>query len=536
MFRESEKTKQTDMWKDPRLEMGNRTRDIFDKREGWHHRFRQEVTNRVDEDIFKILYNADKGAPNSPIRILVAMMVLKEGLGISDEHLYEEARFNMLTRSALGLVNSDDEVPVESTYYLLRQKIVEYEETNGKNLLEQAFEQITKGQCDEYLVSGKRIRMDSKLLGSNIRWYSRYGIVHETIRKYCSANGIQGLQCEGKEREVLAGVLLENAEAVTYRNTKEEVERLLEGLGGVIYRLLRAEGAEGNREYDLLKRVFEEQYEVVCGIGGGKKKRVKVREKGEIKGKSVQTPYDKESEYRDKGGNKVKGYSVNVTETCDEGKLNLIVGIQTEGCGTADVEYLQEGIQKAQEVVKEKIEEVYTDGAYHSPGNQEYCKEKGIEWVLRGIQGKPSKYDLSYDGEGNLVVVNKESGERLEAKRSKRQTVEAPERWVVQDGEKRPIYFERKDVETCELRKRLEKIPKERLDIRNNVEATIFQVGYHYRGDKSQYRGLIKHLMWGVSRFIWVNFRRIQLWSIRKAREMVEPVIKIVNEPVLTIM
>jgi len=132
------------------------------------------------------------------------------------------------------------------------------------------------------------------------------------------------------------------------------------------------------------------------------------------------------------------------------------------------------------------------------------------------------------------VVVNRESGEQLEATRSKGNTAEAPERWVIRDGENRPIYFEKKDVETCELRKRLEEIPKERRDIRNNVEATIFQIGYHYRGDKSRYRGLVKHVRWTVSRSIWVNFRRIQVWSIRKGREMVESVIKNGNEPVLT--
>jgi hypothetical protein len=314
----------------------------------------------------------------------------------------------------------------------------------------------------------------------------------------------------------LAGVLKEKAEAVTYRSTKEEVERRFEALGTVMYRLLGAAGAEGNREYDVLKRVFEEQYEAASGPGGGKKKKVKVREKGEIRGKSVQNPHDVDSEYRDKGGNKVKGYSVNVTETCDEGKLNLIVGIRTEGSGTADVDFLQEGLERAQALVEDKIEEVHTDGAYHSPGNQEYCKENQIEWVLRGIQGKASKYDLSFDGDGNMVVVNTESGERLDASRAKSRKAEAPERWVVQDGERR-IYFERKDVETCELRKRLSQIPKERLDIRNNVEATIFQVGYHYRGDKSRYRGLIKHRMWAVSRCLWVNFRRIQLWNERKS-------------------
>ncbi|GHT82704.1 hypothetical protein FACS1894137_02110 [Spirochaetia bacterium] len=41
--------------------------------------------------------------------------------------LFEEARYNLLTRGALGLVNNDDEPPTESTYYLLRQKIVDYE-------------------------------------------------------------------------------------------------------------------------------------------------------------------------------------------------------------------------------------------------------------------------------------------------------------------------------------------------------------------------------------------------------------------------
>jgi hypothetical protein len=311
-------------------------------------------------------------------------------------------------------------------------------------------------------------------------------------------------------------ILKEKADAVTYRSTKEEIQNKFEELGIIIYRLLEANGAEGNKEYGLLKRVFEEQYEVTNGPGGGKKKRVKSREKTEITGKSVQNPHDAESEYRDKGGNKVKGYSLNVVETCDKEGLNLIVGVRTEGSGTADVEYLQEGLAKAQEVVVDKIEEVYTDGAYHSPENQEYCKKEEIDWVLGGIQGKPSKYDVSFDEEGNIVVMNTESGQYLEAEKVNTRKPETPERWAVKDGDTRRT-FEQKDVQTSELRKRLEEIPKERLNIRNNVEATIFQVGYHYRGDKSQYRGLEKHSIWATSRCLWVNFRRIHLWMKRKA-------------------
>ena len=84
MYQKSETTKQADMWKDSRLGMGRRTKDIFDNNEGWSHRFRNEVTNRVEEEEFKPLFSEGSGAPNAPIRILVAMMALKEGLGISD--------------------------------------------------------------------------------------------------------------------------------------------------------------------------------------------------------------------------------------------------------------------------------------------------------------------------------------------------------------------------------------------------------------------------------------------------------------------
>jgi hypothetical protein len=122
MYRESGKTKQTDMRKDPRLEMGRRTGETFEDSEGLHNRFRGEVTNRVEEGIFKALYSGGTGAPNAAIRIMAAMAALKEGQGISEENLYGQCRFNALARRAPGLINSDGEAPTESAYYPFRQK------------------------------------------------------------------------------------------------------------------------------------------------------------------------------------------------------------------------------------------------------------------------------------------------------------------------------------------------------------------------------------------------------------------------------
>ena len=46
------------------------------------------------------------------IRQLVAMSILKEGAGCSDETLYENCRCNLLWRAALGLFNIDDQCGV----------------------------------------------------------------------------------------------------------------------------------------------------------------------------------------------------------------------------------------------------------------------------------------------------------------------------------------------------------------------------------------------------------------------------------------
>ncbi|MDR1904421.1 MAG: transposase, partial [Treponema sp.] len=139
----------------------------------WHNQFRLQVTNKINEELFKPLFSAENGAPAAPIRVLVGMMILKEGRGISDEQLFESVRFNMLARSALGLLNIDYEPPVESTYYLLRRRIAEYEKKGGENLPDRMFKELTKEQSIEFGVSGKQIRMDSKLLGSNIARYGR---------------------------------------------------------------------------------------------------------------------------------------------------------------------------------------------------------------------------------------------------------------------------------------------------------------------------------------------------------------------------
>jgi hypothetical protein len=118
MFRKSDTVKTKGLWSGDEWLLSERSRKIYDDAEGWAPKFRREVVNRIDETIFKPIFNENNGVPNAPIRILIGMIALKEGNGWSDSQLYEQARFNVLVRRALGLVNREDDPPVESTYYL----------------------------------------------------------------------------------------------------------------------------------------------------------------------------------------------------------------------------------------------------------------------------------------------------------------------------------------------------------------------------------------------------------------------------------
>ena len=113
----------------------------------WHNIFHEHVTKEINEDLFSVLFKEGIGRSNSPIRVLIAMSILKEGHGWSDEQLFEHCRYNILVMSALGYTNFSDDIPTESTYYLFRQKLHGYQIETGTDLVGECFKDLTKYQA-----------------------------------------------------------------------------------------------------------------------------------------------------------------------------------------------------------------------------------------------------------------------------------------------------------------------------------------------------------------------------------------------------
>jgi hypothetical protein len=445
MFRKSSLHTQGSLFSSIPSVLEGKSLNQYNDKTGWHNQFRKQIVSRIDESIFSVLFSQKMGAPNSPVAQLVGMMILKEAFGWSDSQLFEQCRFNLLVRSALGLFNLDDEVPADSTYYLFRKRIHQYMRENNEDLLQKVFEKVTREQVKEFEVSGKNIRMDSKLFSSNIGWYSRYEIIHQTFVLFCkSLNESDFLLFSEEEKQQLKLLLEEEPQKTIYHSTREDIHTRMQVIGIQIYKSLLLFNSNNSEAYQLLQRVFREQYKAV-----EEDKKVELRAKEEIESDSVQSPHDQDSAYRHKSGQKVKGYSMNVTETISEGSLDLITNVKVDKANVPDTVFVQPAISATQAITDIPVEKVYADGAYQSPCNDTFCEN--IDMAFTGIQGYVSRYDLEMTAEG-LLVTDTKTGECIQATLAQKLKNSTEDRWVIRNG-KNKTYFNKKAIRASLLRR-----------------------------------------------------------------------------------
>jgi hypothetical protein len=496
MFKKSKIENQLDIFSSIPSMLKGRTYKQYTEQSSWHNQFREQVFMRIDETPFAVLYSEQMGAPNAPVRLLLGMMILKEAFGWSDYQLFEECRFNLLIKSALGLFDVNDEIPVESTYYLLRKRIYEHQKETGADLLEKVFQLLTSAQVADFEVSGRSIRMDSKLIGSNIAYYSRYEIIHQSLSLfYKEVNEKSLIKLTASDHKQVHSILKDQADKTVYRSTKDEIIERSQLIGKLIYKILSLYTEDENKHYCTLQQVFNQQFKIV------EKQEIELRPKEELVAQSIQSPHDTDCDYRNKNGTQVKGYNVNLSETCDEDSLKLITCVQVETASTADNTFVKPAIEQTKEVLYHGIDNLHADGAYNSVENRNYCELDNINNYITGIQGAKGRFELEFS-DNNLIVTDKKTGEIIQTKEVK------PGKWRIKidDGYR---YFKMTDIQSSIIRKQIESIPIHIANRRNNVEASIFQLCFHTRNNKTRYRGQIKHKMWATLRCIWINLVRI---------------------------
>lgn len=114
---------------------------------------------------------------------------------------------------------------------------------------------------------------------------------------------------------------------------------------------------------------------------------VELKEAGEVRSDSLQTPHDPDATY---SGHKGKGYSVQVSETCTEGnEVDLITDVEVTPACRDDAKETVPAVERL-EKAQVKPEELVADTSYSGAQNAAECARRGINLTAPApAAGKP---------------------------------------------------------------------------------------------------------------------------------------------------
>jgi hypothetical protein len=472
----------------------------------WHNVFYHQITQQIDESPYSVLYSEEMGRPNSPIRILLSMMILKEGQGWTDEQLYEECMFNLKIMLALGLQNIDEDIPSASTYYEFKNRVERYERQNQENLLEQSFRHITKGQVIKYKVSGKQIRMDSKLLQANIARCNRLQLILGVIKKFyrtLSEGSIKHIR-KKYDKALLERISSQTPTNITYVLKEGEKKKMLKDLGFLTRKLVNLYNDTHSSYYETLCRMYQEQYEY-------EDKPTQPKDPNDIDTGSLQSAHDPEAAYRSKGSGsgkqQVSGYHANITETCNDDGLNLVTDVKVDSANVSECEFLQPALESTQQILDDETKAVWTDGGFDSYDNRDQLSEiDEFTWYLSKTKGSEYTYSMEQKQDGTIWITDKITSHTYQAVVCSSGKYRIPN---CRSEKSKYRYFKPKQIHSYLALQKI--LPDEPVDKnkRANVEATIRQVFNTLNGIKTPYRGLFRNKAFVICRAFWTNFKRI---------------------------
>lgn len=522
MFRNSTNA-QVDLFSNILSQVGSRKQKMLEDPQSWHNVFHREVFSKIDESPYAVLYHRSNGRPNASVRVMISMMILKEGHGWSDEQLFERCRFDIKIILALGGTSLEDSVPTESTYYEFRRLLMQHNEKTHEDLLKSTFASITTSQVRELEISGKKIRMDSKLINSNIATSTRLNMILEAVRKYVSVHHIESQANELSPRLVslLASLKTKTSTNISYSLNGLEKNETLTDLGLLIKYLLEHNRDEQSKEYKLLARIYTEHYEEGEDANDDEPKGdPQIKKAKDIASSSIQSIHDQDAAYRSKGQGHSKqtvaGYHANIVESCDESDVvNLILDVEVVPANVCEDAFLKAAIdnsesilQAAHETKTPQIKEVITDGGYDSIANRtQMLKESEAQWSLAKTKGGKRVFEMSKTNDKEYKVVSISSGQECKISFSQKAV-----KYVIENLNGTKRYMTAEQIENYIERQQIEsQVNKESYNLRANVESTIHQTFHRLKNNaKIAYRRQIKCQWYVISRSLWVNMTRIK--------------------------
>ena len=500
----------------------------------WSGTFYKEVFCRIDEQKFSELYVDFPSRPNAPVNELTCLEILKAGQGWTDEEMWHHYLFDLQTRYALGLEQIGEAHFDLRTVYNFRERLSRYMQETGVNLLDQVFAKVTDEQIEVFQIKTGRQRMDSTQIASNIRQMGRIQLLVTVLQR---VSRMLSEQDQTHYAEDFAPFVKGHAGQYVYHLKREETDDHLQRIGTLMQRLLieLRPNYEAEPIYQVLERVFSEHFQV-------EQDTVQSKPNDQLSASSLQSPDDLEASYRNKRGQGYRGYTANITETCDpDNELQLVTNVQVAPNNVDDTQLLDEALPELKE--RTDLDTLYTDGGYGSPETDESLRENDVEQIQTAIRGrKPSAeklhlsdFEIKQTDEGKPTQVTCPRGQNVNVKGSnnRKSFVAHFAHNVCRDcpfatacpanpGKRDPrwhLRFTQGQANVAQRRRRSQTHQEEGRNLRAAVEATVRQVKHTFPASKLPVRGQFRVTCMMIGSAMMSNIRRIQRYKTMKVIE-----------------
>jgi len=530
----------------------------------WAELFRNEILPILlkSESDFSDLYGIT-GRPNFSVARMLGICLLQELNKMSDQEALDALVFDIRWQHALDITAFNA--------YLSRRSLVQFRSrmvavNPGMTRMRGVFERIGGAAIGGLGISVIGQRMDSTHIQSNIKMKGRLGLFLDVMEVFLKslkeedyANVPEPIRNRQEEETHGWFGLGETERKTKVHELAQEIHQLLELFAN-------NERVCDSEAYQLLVRLFREQCEVKeistskdtqsqpssdsneDADKNDEKEVVVIEVKRKPEGETLQSAFDTDASY----GHKGQGYSVHITETCNNGdKPEIITDFEVHGAARSDVGKATDSVERLEKADR-KPETLYTDGGYPTVESAYQLKENGVKLaapVNRGPMDESvmGREQFEFDNEGHVTKCpcghapinhkmhsNNSTTKSLHAifdgdlcrACSKLDTcpVRAPNHRDKGVGPRETIGNFRLEI-TPGLRLRDEMLAKQKTiewkdeyKIRSGVEATMSELKRAHGLGKMRVRGLARVHFAVVCKVIACNIKRWAAWQIQAVK------------------
>jgi transposase len=366
--------------------------------------FREEILPKLQtlRSQLESLYCEDNGRPAIDPVILAGVTLLQFMERVADRAAGEHVVFHLGWKYALDL---------ELTYEGFHPTVLVYfrDRLQGKKAERVIFDGVVDLLTELGLVKKRGPqRLDSTHVVGYVKEMSRLDCATETVRLALEA--LDEVQGAGEQPEFWDRLwTLYVQSKIDWRLSKAERENRYRQCGRDMQQLLRWLQGRGSKlntlkGVKLLRRVFEEQFEVV-----GKE----IYATGKRPSRAVQNPHDPDAHYADKGKKQWVGYKVHVVESVDpespakrkgEPGENFITEVVTTEAALDEMAGLDEALKEGALHHGFKPEGLYADGGYVTERTLSEAEAGGMELIG---PTRPAPHPGPYNADAFLVDIEK---------------------------------------------------------------------------------------------------------------------------------